>query len=479
MKDLIIIFLFVSFLIISPAFGELKDVPPEHWGSNAVNDLVSRGITQGYPDGTFRGDKYINRYEMAMFLSLLYKNAYHNVAVSDKLVEELKVEVKNLNDSLDQLNSAPKSVVKINSDLTLRARSGTVKNLEGSAGKADYRFSSVLESEFGSDFHVKLTLDTLDSSSGSNPRKLFTEMVNIEGRTVIAPFGFAGDLVALTGPGQLIHREGGNYFSADDFTVLELPYNSLSYSTRFRGNYFSLSYVARSQDDFGQPFSNGIEATLVLPKYTIPFLNEVTLTFTPRYIFSDSLPPSAESKDLRGELGISIKPAPKLEWKMLFGAGGGKATKDRYYTNIGFSFNDYFDTGTYFSLSASEVGKKYRIEGLDKHEFGLINSFDRLILDGTADLAMKIEQEITDWAKIYYKGDATLDSDLKYGEDYEGTSIALEAGVIFYIPSGMELDVFNRSYEVPSGVADFTDPGFARIAPICSSITGISLSYNF
>ena len=44
-----------------------------HWGSNAVNTLVSRGIIGGYPDGTFKPENNVTRAEFAKMLALALK----------------------------------------------------------------------------------------------------------------------------------------------------------------------------------------------------------------------------------------------------------------------------------------------------------------------------------------------------------------------------------------------------------------------
>ena len=45
-----------------------KDVPKDHWAAESVQKLADAGIVKGYPDGTFRGDKPITRYELAAAL---------------------------------------------------------------------------------------------------------------------------------------------------------------------------------------------------------------------------------------------------------------------------------------------------------------------------------------------------------------------------------------------------------------------------
>lgn len=43
-----------------------SDVPFSHWSYDAINNLASRGILQGYPDGKFKGNKSLTRYDLAM-----------------------------------------------------------------------------------------------------------------------------------------------------------------------------------------------------------------------------------------------------------------------------------------------------------------------------------------------------------------------------------------------------------------------------
>jgi hypothetical protein len=49
-----------------PVFAQqFPDVPQDHWAYAAVQDLASKGIIQGYPDGTFGGKRALTRYEFA------------------------------------------------------------------------------------------------------------------------------------------------------------------------------------------------------------------------------------------------------------------------------------------------------------------------------------------------------------------------------------------------------------------------------
>ena len=51
------------------AANPFRDVPSDHWAYNAVVNLAAKGINEGYGDGTFRGDRNITRYEAASLLA--------------------------------------------------------------------------------------------------------------------------------------------------------------------------------------------------------------------------------------------------------------------------------------------------------------------------------------------------------------------------------------------------------------------------
>ena len=48
-----------------------KDIPSAHWAYPAVETLAANGIAKGYGDGTFRGDKNLTRYEGALIFTIV------------------------------------------------------------------------------------------------------------------------------------------------------------------------------------------------------------------------------------------------------------------------------------------------------------------------------------------------------------------------------------------------------------------------
>ncbi|NJK46018.1 MAG: S-layer homology domain-containing protein, partial [Pleurocapsa sp. SU_196_0] len=50
---------------------ELTDVPAGHWASAAIQIAADCGIVRGFPDGTFRGNEPITRYQAAVIIARL------------------------------------------------------------------------------------------------------------------------------------------------------------------------------------------------------------------------------------------------------------------------------------------------------------------------------------------------------------------------------------------------------------------------
>lgn len=66
------------------------DVAANHWAYEAVSDLSRLGLVEGYPDGTFGGDRLLTRYE---FAQIVYRAIQDGVTVDDRLVTEFSPEM--------------------------------------------------------------------------------------------------------------------------------------------------------------------------------------------------------------------------------------------------------------------------------------------------------------------------------------------------------------------------------------------------
>ena len=63
-------------------------MPSNHWAYEAVSDLSRRGLVEGYPDGTFGGDRMLTRYE---FAQIVYRAIQNGVQVNEQLVTEFSL----------------------------------------------------------------------------------------------------------------------------------------------------------------------------------------------------------------------------------------------------------------------------------------------------------------------------------------------------------------------------------------------------
>lgn len=80
MKKSLALLILASLVMCLPASAlKFKDMKDDHWAAPAVYDLVKRGITDGFPDGTFRGNEDLTRYQTAVFLYKMANSIEKNV----------------------------------------------------------------------------------------------------------------------------------------------------------------------------------------------------------------------------------------------------------------------------------------------------------------------------------------------------------------------------------------------------------------
>ena len=74
------------------AANPFSDVPSGHWAYDAVNKLAAEGVIEGYPGGTYGGDRLMTRYEMAQITA----KAMAKGANADRLAAEFADELDSL-----------------------------------------------------------------------------------------------------------------------------------------------------------------------------------------------------------------------------------------------------------------------------------------------------------------------------------------------------------------------------------------------
>jgi chromosome segregation ATPase len=105
------LFLTVVALVVAVgvfASGMFPDVPEKHWAYEYVKHLKDKGIVIGYPDGTFKGDRNITRYEEAAMISRLIRLIETEIVgpyISDvlKVLDAISVKLGSTIQRVDQL----------------------------------------------------------------------------------------------------------------------------------------------------------------------------------------------------------------------------------------------------------------------------------------------------------------------------------------------------------------------------------------
>lgn len=106
-----------AFLAAPASAGPFTDVPTDHWAYEAIDMLQQEGIIEGYPDGTFKGNRSFTRYEMAMVVARLYtklsdpggdfvtRDEFEEYKdLIDALMNEFRDEIDAIQEELDAIN---------------------------------------------------------------------------------------------------------------------------------------------------------------------------------------------------------------------------------------------------------------------------------------------------------------------------------------------------------------------------------------
>lgn len=93
-----ILFSVLTFLLLIPAVSvsanPFADLPPGHWARDAVVQLSAEGVLSGYPDGSFKGNQPVTRYEMASILARALRDIDMQYATKEQtmLLERMSLE---------------------------------------------------------------------------------------------------------------------------------------------------------------------------------------------------------------------------------------------------------------------------------------------------------------------------------------------------------------------------------------------------
>ena len=155
MKKLAFLLALVVFAAV--AFGvAYTDVSEDHWAYDAVMKATSAGLLQGFPDGTYRGDEAVTRYQLAEAVAKLLDYSESSDAKLQELVFALTKKVASL--SLE-ISDVKKGVIDIMAEF---------RNLEGKVADIDLdnveqKVWELREDVYGELNSVKEALDAYDA----------------------------------------------------------------------------------------------------------------------------------------------------------------------------------------------------------------------------------------------------------------------------------------------------------------------------
>ena len=149
------------------AANPFSDLPAGHWAYGAVAKLAAAGVVDGYPDGTFKGDKTMTRYEMAQIVAkALAKGA---IGADDKLVSEFADELDNLGVRVAKLEKNADNV-KITGNVRLSYKQNDGGKFDGDADKSKSQLRTRLffTGEVNDNWHYVSMLENNQYFQGQN-----------------------------------------------------------------------------------------------------------------------------------------------------------------------------------------------------------------------------------------------------------------------------------------------------------------------
>lgn len=145
------------------AANPFSDVNADSWAYQSVEELAQEGIITGYPDGTFKGQASITRYEMAQMVAKAMANQdkanAEQQAMINRLADEFGQELVNLGVRVSNLEDRVGNI-KMTGDMRLRYLGS-----DHSSNSAGYAYALGKQSFFDMRARLKMTAKVNDSTT--------------------------------------------------------------------------------------------------------------------------------------------------------------------------------------------------------------------------------------------------------------------------------------------------------------------------
>ena len=178
-KQFAAIFAATAVLGVTTAFAAnpFSDVTPDSWAYQAVSQLANAGVINGYPDGTFKGQNDITRYEMAQMVAKAMANQdranAEQQAMINRLADEFSNELNNLGVRVARLEDRVGNV-KVTGDMRIRHQGSEDSGVysDGKSltdGRARVQFNAKVNDR--TDAVVRLTSGNFELGNSENEDK--------------------------------------------------------------------------------------------------------------------------------------------------------------------------------------------------------------------------------------------------------------------------------------------------------------------
>jgi len=265
MKKSLVLAMAMALGVSATAFAAnpFSDVPAGHWAYGSVAKLAAAGIVDGYPDGTFKGDNLMTRYEMAQIVAKAY--AKGAIGADDKLMAEFADELDNLGVRVAKLEKKADNV-KITGEARFGYKDGNNKggyeyepgtrNFHSAELRTRLYLSGAINDDwsYGAMLQNTQTLNTNAEESTTSFRRAFVKG-NICGATVTA--------------GRQAFTIGEGYVADLTGDALKVDFGKKLKTTAFVGRFDSVTYG--SYHNWWEDYSYNDGATVYGLAMSYPF----------------------------------------------------------------------------------------------------------------------------------------------------------------------------------------------------------------
>jgi len=460
MKKWLLIAIIFGVAFVASAETKLKDVPDDHWAAEGVYDLVKMGVTNGYPDGTFRGNKPITRYETAIFLSKLAK------AIGG---EDLKADLKALKDQIVEIKKTPPGL-EVAGNYLGAWKTGNDNSSSGpqKATVADYRLMLTTSRELSEDARMKVNLDTMDygfyddgSASTAGRGLLASELLDLETSFKIDNV----DLKVTYGPGPKQHAADPTQAIPSEVGVTYWrPNTGVMATTHLLGAEVGGGLFSRQTNTFdstGKVNTGWLRGIVSYNFNRLFFLDSLKVDVSGDYLSKGLF--SSTDRSIKAGINLFAPLGEKAEVSAGVGLG---SSNSRMMAKGSVALKDPLDTGTVMTIKVAKVGSEYITPTFAAEEFDFAgyDYFNRPLESGTVNVGGELLQQVSDRARFFGRGDLRLNSEYKY----EGPKARLtaEGGLSYNLAPNVNLDLAYRVHR---------DRGLAN----SSDLTSLGLMYRF